>query len=188
MLNKTVIVINGSGSSGKDTICDIVSKHYLTMNRSSVDLIKEIAHRYGWKGTKEPKDRKLLSDLKKAFSDYNDMPNTYLLNMFYTFMTEPHYQIMFVHIREIEENRRFFNRIYEKIREYSYKDVSIASLLILRPNQTLWGNESDDNINPNDYRFIYRNERPLDELEQHFMPFFNCLLWKLEEEYHAIHK
>ena len=66
MKNKTVIVINGVGGVGKDTLCDIASKYYKVMNVSSVDPIKDAARILGWDGAKEPKDRKFLSDLKKS--------------------------------------------------------------------------------------------------------------------------
>ena len=41
-MHKLVIVINGSGGVGKDSICSIVGKHYSTMNISSVDPIKKL--------------------------------------------------------------------------------------------------------------------------------------------------
>lgn len=53
---KCIIVINGAGGVGKDTLCDFASKYYKTMNVSSVDPIKEAAYILGWKGTKQLKD------------------------------------------------------------------------------------------------------------------------------------
>ena len=54
-MHKLVIVINGSGGVGKDSICSIVGKHYSTMNISSVDPIKKIAFENGWDGRKNEK-------------------------------------------------------------------------------------------------------------------------------------
>ena len=41
-MNKAVIVINGAGGVGKDTLCDLASKHFKVYNISSVDPIKEV--------------------------------------------------------------------------------------------------------------------------------------------------
>jgi hypothetical protein len=49
-MQKTVIVINGSGGVGKDTLCDIAATHYSVWNISSIDPIKELAAITGWNG------------------------------------------------------------------------------------------------------------------------------------------
>ena len=72
-MNKNIIIINGTGGSGKDTFVEFVSKYNKVLNFSSVDKVKEIAKLIGWTGAKEEKDRKFLSDLKKLTTDYNDM-------------------------------------------------------------------------------------------------------------------
>ena len=97
-MNKIVIIINGSGGVGKDTLCDIVGKHYSTMNVSSVDPIKEIASKNGWNGEKDSKSRKFLADLKKLFVDYNDLPQKYLFEKYNEFLANDN-EILFVHIR-----------------------------------------------------------------------------------------
>ena len=51
-MNKTVIVINGQGGCGKDTICNIMAKYYKIKNISTVDPIKDIAKYAGWNGEK----------------------------------------------------------------------------------------------------------------------------------------
>lgn len=77
-MKKTVIIINGTGGAGKDTLCGLASKHYKVKNISAITPIKEIAGNYGWNGEKDSRARKFLSDLKKVFIDYNDMPTKYL--------------------------------------------------------------------------------------------------------------
>ena len=42
-MNKQIIIINGQGGVGKDTICDIVKKYYGVKIVSSIDMIKAIA-------------------------------------------------------------------------------------------------------------------------------------------------
>ena len=105
-MHKLVIVINGSGGVGKDSICSIVGKHYSTMNISSVDPIKKIAFENGWDGRKNEKSRKFLADLKQLFVDFNDLPCKYLLDKYQEFL-ESNNEILFVHIREPEEISKF---------------------------------------------------------------------------------
>ena len=68
-MDKNIIVINGTGGSGKDTFVEYVSKYAKVYNFSSVDKVKEIAKLIGWTGTKTDKDRKFLSDLKAGDRD-----------------------------------------------------------------------------------------------------------------------
>ena len=73
-MEKTVIVINGAGGVGKDTLCEFAEKHFRVMNISSITPIKEIAAMCGWGGEKTDKARKFLSDLKALSIEYNDFP------------------------------------------------------------------------------------------------------------------
>ena len=41
IMKKTVIVINGAGGVGKDTLCEFAEKHFKVMNVSSITPIKE---------------------------------------------------------------------------------------------------------------------------------------------------
>ncbi len=63
------------------------AKNYKTVNVSAITPIKEIASNYGWNGEKDAKSRKFLSDLKRAFADYNDLPTHYLYEEYKAFMT-----------------------------------------------------------------------------------------------------
>lgn len=57
---KQIIIINGTGGSGKDTFVDFCSKYGNVMNFSSIDKVKEIASLIGWNGKKAEKDCKFL--------------------------------------------------------------------------------------------------------------------------------
>lgn len=72
-MEKQIVIINGTGGSGKDTFVQFCSKYNKVMNFSSIDKVKEIARLIGWDGKKTEKDRKFLSDLKKLTTEYNDM-------------------------------------------------------------------------------------------------------------------
>lgn len=50
MRGQLVIIINGAGGSGKDTICNILKNDYVTYVYSSITPIKAAATMLGWEG------------------------------------------------------------------------------------------------------------------------------------------
>jgi len=54
-MKKQIVVINGTGGSGKDTFVEFCSKYGKVMNFSSVDKVKEVARVIGWDGKKNRK-------------------------------------------------------------------------------------------------------------------------------------
>lgn len=105
IMNKNIIVINGTGGSGKDTFVEYVSKYAKVYNFSSVDKVKEVAKLIGWTGAKTDKDRKFLSDLKRLTTEYNDMAFVSVKEAVDKFNSSDD-EIMFIHIREPEEIQR----------------------------------------------------------------------------------
>lgn len=160
---KLVIIINGSGGVGKDTICDIVAKHYKVFNISSVDPIKKIAYDNGWNGEKDDKSRKFLSDLKVTFSEYNDLSNNYLLDKHRKFLNSD-YEVMFAHIREPNDIEKF---------KISISNFNCVSLLIRRDMNKIYKNVADDGVENYIYDFYYDNTFNLDKVENDFMTFFD---------------
>ena len=114
-MKKLVIVINGAGGVGKDTLCSFAARAYRVRNISSVDPIKELARMAGWDGDKSDKSRKMLSDLKMLFTRYNDLCLRYITEQYRQFL-DGEEQVMFVHIREPEEIARFVAVAPEHIR------------------------------------------------------------------------
>ena len=164
---KCIIVINGAGGVGKDTLCDFASKYYKTMNVSSVDPIKEAAYILGWKGTKQLKDRKFLSDLKKMACEYSDISTEYLLRKHREFL-ENDYEIMFVHIREGSEIDHFKDKI---------DAANIVTLLIRRnKDEKTYGNSSDDDVELYHYDYVYDNNYSLNDTEFYFVGFLRKIL------------
>ncbi len=161
-MQKIVLVINGSGGVGKDTICAIVAKHFKTMNISSVDPIKKIAYENGWNGRKNEKSRKFLADLKQLFVDFNDLPQKYLKEKYEEFLKNDE-EVLFVHIREPKEIEKF-------------QDIAKESKTLLirgRANSKKeWNNTADDEVENYQYDYYYTNSKPLSELESDFMEFF----------------
>lgn len=167
-MNKLVVVINGKGGAGKDTLCRFVSNHYKVLNVSSIDPIKELARFIGWDGTKDNSARKLLSDLKKIATDYNDFPTRYLLEKYEQFLSNDD-EIMFVHIREKEQIAHFVASVNQQA----------VTLLIRRSDLGgVYGNVSDDNVEDYAYDYIYQNDLPLAQAEDDFMRFFDTIYQK----------
>ena len=165
-MQKTVIVINGQGRSGKDTVCKILAKYYRVKNISTIDPIKAIAEKAGWNGEKDDKSRKMLADLKQIFIEYNDLPLNFVLDHIEQFKKTDE-QIMFVHCREKEE-------IAKIVTASSLKTIT---LLIKRNDKyfenKVFGNRADDEVEDYDYDFIYNgNNETTKQLEESFVPFF----------------
>lgn len=105
-MQKQVIIINGTGGSGKDTFVQYCSEYAKVINISSVDKVKEAATiLVGWKGEKDEKSRKLLVDLKKLSIDYNDAPLKYIEKQYNAFLNSQA-EYLFIHIREIDEIKK----------------------------------------------------------------------------------
>lgn len=160
MTEKLVIIINGRGGVGKDTLCELAAKYYSVMNISSITPVKEIAQQCGWMGEKTDKSRKFLSDLKRLLSDYNDYPTEYLLTQYRMFL-ESDCQILFVHIREGAEIDKFRSRV----------DTACIALLITSVAQVVWGNDSDDAVGAYQYDYVFDNSMPLADAELKFKDF-----------------
>lgn len=160
---KIVVIINGNGGVGKDTLCDFAAKKFKVQIISAITPIKEIAQKYGgWRGEKDSKSRKFLADLKELFVEYNDLPFQYLCNKYKEFLKSTD-QILFAHIREGAEIDKF------------KKEISIPcyTLLITREgnDSICWGNASDDNVKKYQYDLIYENNKTLSESEEDFCNF-----------------
>lgn len=167
--NKLLIIINGKGGVGKDTLCAFAGKHYQVRNVSSITPIKEIAAKYGWNGEKTPKARKFLADLKEVFTQYNDLPTNYLLQQYKEFLSGEE-ELMFAHIREGKEIDKLKARVSGKC----------MTLLVKRTGEgpEVWGNASDDEAEHYPYDFVYENRFPLEEAEADFMLFLEAIVQK----------
>lgn len=159
---KLVVIINGNGGVGKDTLCDFAGQVYKVRNISAIEPIKKIAGEHGWKGEKDPKSRKFLADLKRAFVAYNDLPYRYLCQEYEAFLKTDE-QILFVHIREGEEIEKFKRHV----------QLPCVTMLITRrqASDVFWGNEADDQVNRYAYDYTYRNDKQLEEAQREFVQF-----------------
>ena len=159
-MNKAVIIINGAGGVGKDTLCSIAEKHFRVRNISSVDPIKEIASMCGWRGEKTDKARKFLSDLKRLTIDYNDFPTAWAIREYEEFLKSDE-EFMFLHVREPEEIAKFVKASGGKAKTLLVRGGE-------RMTKTAYGNASDDCVEDYNYDYYFVNDKTLEEAERDF--------------------
>ncbi|MBQ4070889.1 MAG: hypothetical protein IJD51_00545 [Clostridia bacterium] len=160
-MKKLTIVINGAGGVGKDTLCSLAAKHFKVMNISSITPIKEIAAQCGWNGAKDDRARKFLSDLKRLTVEYNDYPTTWALERYNSFLMSD-CEIMFVHIREADEIRKF-------VRATKGNAKTLLVRAGARMTKEIYGNVSDDEVENYDYDYYFTNDKTLDIAETEFV-------------------
>ena len=159
-MKKAVIVINGAGGVGKDTLCDLAAKHFKVYNVSSITPIKEIAALCGWDGSKDDRSRKFLADLKQISVEYNDYPTLWAKERYNEFIVSAN-EVMFLHIREPEEIEKFV-----RATEGEAKTMLIRGGA--RMTKTNYGNAADDSVEKYNYDYYYVNEKTLDVAEEEF--------------------
>ena len=167
-MKKIVLVINGRGGVGKDTLCDLASKHFRVYNISSVDPIKAIARECGWDGSKDDKSRRFLSDLKALTVAYNNYPTVWAKERFLGFL-ESEDEIMFLHIREPEEIAKFVEAT-----------DGVAKTLLIRGGDRMkkenYGNVSDDGVENYEYDYYFTNDKSLEDAEREFVALLSEIL------------
>ena len=155
MINKTKIIINGSGGVGKDTFIDYCRIFANVTNISSVDKIKEAAKLLGWNGGKTEDDRKFLSDMKVLSTGYNNFPYEYLKKNIEKFMEDRSSNVLFMHIREPEE--------IDKIK----KEFNCITVLVQNINKDhIDSNMADANVCNYEYDYIINNDYDLNRLKE----------------------
>lgn len=163
-MEKKIIIINGTGGSGKDTFVSFCKEEKNVLNISAVDKVKEAAQiLVGWNGEKDDATRKLLSDLKKLSIEYNDYPTKYIKSMADKFL-ESDDELMFIHIREIEEI------------EKTKKLLNAKTLLLTNPRvELITTNVSDANVNEYNYDYYILNDGSLEDLKNKAKEFIEKL-------------
>jgi len=133
---------------------------------SSITPVLKIAKAGGWNGDKDDKSRKLLSDLKHLFTNYNDLSFHYLKSQTEEFLLSDD-KMLFIHMREPEEISKYL--------KYA-ADINLycKTLLIKRDTMEhkIYGNDADDMVDYYHYDAIYKNNLPLAEAEKDFLTFF----------------
>lgn len=161
-LNKVVMVINGKGGVGKDTLCESAAKHFVKVkNVSSITPIKEIAAQCGWNGSKDDRSRKFLADLKQLCVDYNDLPTSWLKSEYDKFMKSDD-RIMFVHIREPQEIAKFVESTGKNAK-------TLLVRACYRLKKSVYGNAADDNVENYKYDYYFDNDESEEVAKSRFI-------------------
>lgn len=169
MGNLKVVVINGQGGVGKDLFVNYCEDVYdFVYGFSTVDFIKYAAHKFGWTGTKEPKDRKMLSELKRILKEWDDVPYKktaeYIQAAKANAIFNDHDEVLFIHCREPEEIQRLKD------------DFDAITILIRRPEvEQDWGNTADDEVFDFFYDYVIINNTK-EELKESADFFINEIL------------
>lgn len=164
-----IFIMNGKGSSGKTTvenmIVEIAQAHDKKIEiLSTIDYVKDVAKGFGWNGSKDPKDRKMLSDLKDLLTEWNDLPYKIVCDKIKKLMCTD-VAAVFVDCREPTEIKRF-------VEEYD-----ALSVLIKRSSISMvYGNHADDNVDDYEYECVIDNSRGLMELLGEANIFYECFI------------
>lgn len=169
-MKKAVIIINGAGGVGKDTLCELAAKYFKVKNISSITPIKEIASLCGWSGKKDDKSRKFLADLKQLTVDYNDYPTRWAADRYHEFLLSDE-EIMFVHIREPEEIAKFVSATENKAKTLLVRGGA-------RMRRTVYGNAADDSVENYKYDYYFMNDRTISEAEKNFKALLTDIISK----------
>lgn len=168
-----IFIVNGAPGSGKTTFEVYVKREAIHWNclvemYSTIDFVKDIAHKCGWDGTKTPKNRKFLSDLKDLLTEWNDVPFKKTIDAVedieyhweqYDIFREQN--IIFIDCREPAEIKRLCETLNAK------------SVLIRRAaNENIEAsNHADREILNYDYDIIIDNNGSLDDLHDRAVEF-----------------
>ena len=169
--NNKIILINGSGGSGKSTFCslckeivnDIIPNINIKVYEfSTIDWPKEVARFCGWQGQKTEKDRKFLSDLKEALERWDNSPELKVFQKLLEFNEDKeNYYIVFVNCREPKNILNFIKKNQEIL------NWEIYTLLIKNNNiPQIISNIGDASVYNYNYDKIINNDKSLNELKQ----------------------
>ena len=155
-----VIIVNGMPGCGKTTFeqfcIEALEKNHAGVGimRSSVDYVKEVARHCGWNGTKLPEDRLFLSELKRALSQWRDLPFRDIVNEAARYAADLNHYVLFVDCREPNEIERL------------KKELNAFTVLVRRPDVegAEASNSSDANVLEYDYDLTIWNEFGVEEL------------------------
>jgi hypothetical protein len=171
--NMKVIIINGTATTGKDKFVKLFKNEttYRVKNYSSVDKVKSVAEiAFGWNGKKDNKSRKLLSDIKRAWSEFNDGPTNDIIkkieiDLNYCLENDKkiNNNIYFLHIREPHEIEKMKN-IYGN---------NCITVLIRKDVGDIPDNNSDKNVEDFEYDYIYENNGGIDNLKECVLDLYN---------------
>ena len=194
-MKKAIVVINGKGGIGKDTLINALARaDVMVYNASSIDPIKDMCEGLNKKGVKDLAYRNLLSKVKQAVDYYYETENIisytteYLIKAMSLWHTQtdihtPEYSVMFVHIREPENIAKFIKEATKKLYAWNDEDTILTSLLVESERSLeVYGNSSDDGVEDFDYEHIYESKNGINEDAECFRKMFFSEIMGMESD------
>jgi dephospho-CoA kinase len=176
------VLLNGSGTSGKDTFVECLQEQmFPVMKTSIVDPTKKVAIDLGWNGKKTDKDRKFLCDLKSVldeYSDYNYQKTKEKYNKYIELLnnSKKKVAIIVIDMREHKDISRW-------MKEHLYQNV--YSVLVKRDSvEQIHSNHADAGVLDVEYDYIIDNNGNLDTLRQSAKTFVDDIFSVKEHEDH----
>lgn len=169
--NKTLIIVNGFPRSGKDTFMDYYGGLWkdtglVVKKNSTIDTVKRHAGLMGWDGTKTPKNREMLSELKDFYTEYFDGP----LNEIKYHLLCTDVDMLLVAMREPAEITKTYAWAAET-------GVNCQTYLIRGKNEEIDHNShSDAKVLEYDYGLTFDNSGELQEFYDKIEQWFNYML------------
>lgn len=169
-MNNFVFIINGSGTSGKDTVVEFFEKNFSkafhVYNVSSIDKVREAAKLLGWAGSKSSVDREFLHQLKTLASNFYDHSTNYMFSKFSTFESP---YVSFFHIREPNEIDYFKSTL-------ANTNANVFTILVTRKEAPQFDNNADKNVCNYEYDYVIENDGTLYDLEVKVLKLFEGIL------------
>ncbi len=172
---KTVIIINGVAQSGKDTFVEylralieniLIEPQRRVVNISSIDYVKHVAeHQFGWNRVKNEKGRAFLSELKDAWTKYNNGPFHLMIDTIQQCTDD---DIITVMCREVVEIGKLRNALYDTCK--------VMTLIVTRPNLLVPNNTGDKQVFNYTYDVIIHNGGDKANLKKVVLEFYQLYL------------
>lgn len=166
-MKKTICIVNGKPTCGKDTIVSMVAKKFKVRNTDSVMPVKNAAITLGWDGVKSEENRLFLSELKKLSDRHFNTSFKHVAKGITCFLRDEEEEVMFIHIREPHNIGKILDYI-ETHRLSLTKDnwVDVHTLFVTNPNVSdITTNSSDRGVSNYDYDYWIENDGTLDDLQ-----------------------
>lgn len=151
-----IYIVNGMPTSGKTTF-EQFSASYIGTEKckiiSTIDCVKMVAKICGWKGEKDSKSRKFLSDLKDLLTNYNDLPFEYINK----------------EINKSAQDTTFFIDCREPDEIERLRDALKAKTILIRRSDIEninWDNHADSEVLNYNYDYIVENNGTLQDLAE----------------------
>lgn len=167
-MEKIVCIVNGKPRAGKDTFAELLNdcKDSNVFKYSSIQKVKYIAHKCGWHGGKDEKDRKFLSDLKILTTHYSDMAFEDIREHVKWFKLHGgSFNVMLIDIREPKE-------IARAVKEFGAISVFIDNKKV----KNVTSNMADANVEKYKYDYVVSNNGTINEFKEEINKFYNGII------------